>query len=479
MSAAADVSPRTSWLDARRAVLLATALSAVVHLLMAGSLPLILTPDSGEYVRGALALRGGGGPWVELNRTPVYPLLLAATFAFFGVGAGGILIVQNLLAVGSCALVTWTATRVASPRAALAAGVLYAIEPWSLVLTNYALTETVTVFFVVLAVALALGLRRATIPAAVAIGAALAAACLTRPAIQSMVPFFALGWLLGLPVAARRRALLGGVLAASVLACCAPWLAYNASRGVRGLAGMSGATLWYGAAIAGLVDPDAAPDEATRAAALRDLRPGAGDADVHRVIFAFDAYRSLEQSERFGAWARASIARRPLAYVTAAWDALRWQLNAGVAGRPPMYDELPFFAERLTWDTHDPPRAVAPNFQNPGPLPKPWAFSVAWHGGVLQTYVRAAARGPLHGIPQVPLLLCALAACVLAACRRAWPLALVLLGTIVFLLAHAMLLLPVARHAIPVTTVWYVALAWLIGGRGGAAVLSSSSRPSA
>ena len=127
MSAAADVPPRASWLDARRAVLLATALSAVVHLLMAGSLPLILTPDSGEYVRGAIALRDGGGSWVELNRTPVYPLLLAATFALFGVGAGGILIVQNLLAVASCGLVTWAATRVASPRAALAVGLLYAI----------------------------------------------------------------------------------------------------------------------------------------------------------------------------------------------------------------------------------------------------------------------------------------------------------------------------------------------------------------
>lgn len=476
--------PAIAWLrelDARRAVLLATALSALLHLLMAGSLPLVLTPDSGEYVRGAIALRDGGGPWVELNRTPGYPLLLAAIFALFGVGAGGILIVQNLLAIASCALVTFTATRIASPRAALVVGVLYAIEPWSLALANYALTETLTVLTVVLAAALVLGWRRATIPAAIAVGAALAAACLARPAIQSMVPFFAIAWLLGLPVAPRRRIVLGVALAGALFACCVPWLAYNASRGVRGLAGISGSTLWYGAAMAGLIDPDAAPDESTREAAVRELRPGAGDPEVHRVIFAFDAYRSLEQSERFGAWAQASIARRPLAYLRAAWDALRWQLNVGVPGRPPMYDELPFFADRLTWDTHDPPRAVAPNFQNPGPLPKPWAFSVAWHGGAMQAYMRWAARAPLHGIPQVPLLLCALAACALAAWRGAWPVALVLLGTIVFVLAHALLLLPVARHAMPAWSVWYVALAWLIGGRARAAApdVSSSSPPSA
>jgi 4-amino-4-deoxy-L-arabinose transferase-like glycosyltransferase len=462
---AAQPRARLRALDARHAVLLATALSAVLHLLMAGSLPLVLTPDSGEYVRGALAWRDGNGPWIELNRTPGYPLLLASTFALFGVGAGGILIVQHLLAVASCALVTWTATRVTTPLAALVVGVLYALEPWSLALASYALTETATAFAVVLAAALALGWRLATVPAAIALGAALVAACLMRPAVQSMVPFFALAWLLGLSVEPRRRLVLAATIVAAAALCCAPWLAYNAARGVRGFAGSSGVTLWYGVAMAGLLDRDAAPDAALRDAVERELPPGAGDPEVHRVIFAFDGYRSLDADQRFGAWARSSIARRPAAYLSAAWDALRWQLNVGVPGQPPMYDELPFLLDRLTWDTHDPPRAIAPNFQNPGPLPKPWAFSMAWHGGVLQTYLRAVARATLHGIPQVPLFLCALVACALAAWRRSWPLALVLLGTIVFVLAHALLLLPVARHAIPAWTVWYVAAAYLLQWR--------------
>jgi len=453
---------RRGGLDARRAVLFTTGLSATLHLLMADSLPLILTPDSGEYVRGAVALRDGSGPWVEISRTPGYPVLLAATFALFGVGAGGILIVQNLLAVASCALVTFAAARVASPRAALAVGVLYAVEPWSLALANYALTETATTFAVVLAAGLVLGWRRPTASAAAAVGAALALACLMRPAVQSLTPFFALAWLVGADGTPRRRVGLGVALGAAFAACCAPWLAYNASRGVHGLAGASGTVQWYGAAMAGLVDPEAAPDERTREVAATELRPGAGDPEVYRVIDAAGAYRSLEQSERFGVWARAGMARRPLSYLGAAWDALRWQLDVGAAGRPPMYDELRFFLERLTWDTHDPPRTGAPNFQNPGRLPKPWAFSVAWHGGVLQTYMRAAARSPLRGVPQLPLALCALAACALAAWRGAWPLALVLLGTIAFVLVHAALLLPVARHAMPVWTVWYVAAAYLL-----------------
>ena len=59
------------------------------------------------------------------------------------------------------------------------------------------------------------------------------------------------------------------------------------------------------------------------------------------------------------------------------------------------------------------------------------------------------------------LCACTLVALVLAALRRAWPLALVLLGTVVFVLAHALLLFPVARHSIPAVTVWYVAAAYL------------------
>jgi 4-amino-4-deoxy-L-arabinose transferase-like glycosyltransferase len=449
-------------LDARRATLVVTAVAGVLHLLMAGSLPLIVTPDGGEYVRGAVALGKGAGPWVELNRTPGYPVLLAAIFAVFGVGAGGVLIVQNLLATATCALITYTACRIATPWAGLVVGLAYALEPWSLALANYVLTETASAFAVALAVTLVLCWRRATVAAAAVIGATLAAACLMRPAIQSMVPFFALAWVLGLPVAPRRRTALLAAAVGVLLLCCLPWLVFNASRGVRGFAGMSGSSLWYGVAMAGLLDRAHPLDERTRDAVERFLPPGSGDPEVHRVIFATDAYRSVEQSARLGAWARASIARRPLGYARAAWDALRWQLGAGAAGRPPMYDEMPFFLDRLTWDAHDPPRGPA-NFQNPGELPKPWAFTVGWHGGVLQAYMRRAARAPLHGIPQVPLLVCALAATALAAWRRDWAVALVLLGTLAFVAAHAALLLPVARHALPAWTVWYVGAADLLG----------------
>lgn len=454
-----------SWipaLDERRAVLLAGAVSATLHLLMAGSLPLIITPDGGEYIRSALDLGREGAPWSLPNRTPGYPAFLYAVFALFGVGAGGILIAQNLLATATCTLLTLAACRLAGPRLGLLVGLLYAFEPWSLALANYALTETLTVFCVVLAATLVVTARRPTPVAAAAIGAAIAAACLIRPAIPALAAFFALAWVLGLAVGMRRRATLAAILYLAYVVVVGPWLAYNASRGVRGFAGGSEWVLWYGVTMFGLLDRTHPVDPALAAVAERNLADGVADYPVMRVILDTGAIESPEAGRRLGDWARASIAARPLAYAASVPYALLWQLNAGIAGQPPMYDELPFFLERLTWDTHQPPRGPSPNFQNPGHIPRPQAFTVAWHGGVMQSYMRRTAGGLLRGIPQVPLFLCAVVACVVAAVRREWWLAVLFAGTLAFVLAHAALLLPLARHAMPVWSVWYLALAYVL-----------------
>jgi len=448
-------------LDERRAVLLVATLSGLLHLLMAGSLPLIITPDGGEYIRSALALDEPGAPWSLPNRTPGYPAVLYATFALFGVGAGGILVVQNALAVASCALLALAACRLAGPVVGLAVGVLYALEPWSLALSNYVLTETATVFAVVLAATLVIVLRRPSALAAAAIGLALAAACLLRPTIPALAAFVALAWLLGLAVAVRRRLALGAVVALAFLIGVGPWLAYNASRGVRGFASGSEWALWYGVTMFGLLDRAHPVDPEIKAVVDRNLAGGIADYPVMRVILDTDALESAERGQQLGAWARASILEQPAAYLGSIPFALLWQLNAGIAGKPPMYDELPFFLERLTWDTHQPPRPV-PNFQNPGTVPRPWAFTVAWHGGLMQSYMRRAAGGALRGIPQLPLFACALVACAVAALRRDWTIAVLLAGTLLFVLAHAALLLPLARHAMPAWTVWYLALAYLL-----------------
>jgi len=430
---------------------------------MVGSLPLILTPDSGEYVRTALGVGEGAGRLSVPNRTPVYPLLLSGVFALFGIGSGGILVTQNLLAVATCALLTWAACRLATPAIGLAVGLLYAIEPWSLGFANYALTETPTAFLVVLAATLAVVQRRPTVRAAVLLGVVIALGALVRPAIVTLVAFFGVAWVLGLTVDRRRRAVLAATVALAFALAVSPWLAYNTARGIQGFASGSGWILWYGVTIFGFLDRDYPIDPRTRALVDQHLAKGVGDYPIIRVIMDSGAIESAEQGERLGTWARASITERPGAYLASLPHALLWQLNAGIPGKPPMYDELPYFLDRLTWDTHQPPRGPAPNFQNPGTLPRWERFAVWWHGGVMQAYMRWAGSGALRGIPQVPLFLCAVVGCLWAALRRDWAVAVLLLGPLAFLAAHVALLQPLTRHALPAWTLWYLALAYVLG----------------
>jgi hypothetical protein len=92
-----------------------------------------------------------------LSRLPGYPAFLAAIFTIFGVGNfRAVLLVQVLFDLASCFLVADLARRMFSERAAKAAFLLAALCPF---LANYAaaaLTETLEIFFTVLAFALAL-----------------------------------------------------------------------------------------------------------------------------------------------------------------------------------------------------------------------------------------------------------------------------------------------------------------------------------
>jgi 4-amino-4-deoxy-L-arabinose transferase-like glycosyltransferase len=119
-------------------------------------------------------------------RLPGYPAFLAATFAIFGVEHyRTVLIVQMFVDLGSCFLVANLARRVISPEASKAAFLLTALCPF---LANYAaaaLTETLELFFTVLALNLAVvGLESADgrkLGLWAGCGLATAAAILLRP----------------------------------------------------------------------------------------------------------------------------------------------------------------------------------------------------------------------------------------------------------------------------------------------------------
>ena len=119
-------------------------------------------------------------------RLPGYPAFLAAVFAIFGMEHyRAVLVLQMFIDIGTCFLIADLARRLISPRAARVAFLLTALCPF---LANYvanALTETLEVFFTVLALDFAIvgldALRGSSMKPWVGCGLAVGAAILLRP----------------------------------------------------------------------------------------------------------------------------------------------------------------------------------------------------------------------------------------------------------------------------------------------------------
>jgi len=105
---------------------------------------------------GVYGITNSGVVVPTLSRLPGYPAFLAAIFALFGMGNfRAVLLVQVLFDLATCFLIADLARRLFSERAAQAAFLLAALCPF---LANYAaaaLTETLEIFFTVLALDLA------------------------------------------------------------------------------------------------------------------------------------------------------------------------------------------------------------------------------------------------------------------------------------------------------------------------------------
>ncbi len=119
-------------------------------------------------------------------RLPGYPAFLAAVFAIFGMEHyRAVLALQVLFDVGTCFLIADLARRLVSPRASRAAFLLAALCPFLASYAAAALTETLEIFFTVLAFDCAVAgleaLDRGRLRPWVGCGLATAAAILLRP----------------------------------------------------------------------------------------------------------------------------------------------------------------------------------------------------------------------------------------------------------------------------------------------------------
>jgi len=137
---------------------------------------------------GVYGITNSGVIMPTLSRLPGYPAFLAMIFALFGMdNFRAVLLIQVLFDLGTCLLIADLARRLLSPRSAKAAFLLAGFCPF---LANYAataLTETLEIFFTVLAFDLALaamGLgsgRQRSVGMWIGCGFSIGAAILLRP----------------------------------------------------------------------------------------------------------------------------------------------------------------------------------------------------------------------------------------------------------------------------------------------------------
>ena len=145
------MSPRAQWSPYLIGVLILACSVRLVYILHFPAEALLADVDARGYQQIAVNLLQGHGfsmssepPYLaDTIRTPAYPLFMAALYAVFGPHPRAVVIAQGLLDAALC-LVLWSLTcrLTRSKKAALAASLLYALNPTAWHYTNALLTET-------------------------------------------------------------------------------------------------------------------------------------------------------------------------------------------------------------------------------------------------------------------------------------------------------------------------------------------------
>ena len=196
---------------------------------------------------------GLGDRWA--NRPPGYPLMLAGLRAVFGTAEWPILVVQSALGALTVLGMMAIARRFGGDRAALLAGVVGALYPYSIANDTSLVEQPLYVALATAFAALALRARdrlgTAAGPpwrSAVALGALAGLTSLTRETFNVFLPLFCLWVLFGWPRPAfRRRVAWCALFTMTFLVVCSPWLVRNQRRfGVPAFSFAAGKSLWVG-----------------------------------------------------------------------------------------------------------------------------------------------------------------------------------------------------------------------------------------
>ena len=437
--------------------------AGVVRLLAVGSLPLVISNDSAAgYLLWGESIADGHFAEIGLPkyRTPGYPLLIGATFALFGVGAIGLLIVQHLLGLAACLALTALANRLAGPRMATVAGLLTALDHWLLGFESAALTEAPATCLLIFVAALALGPRRPRVLPAFGLGAAIGVLLLVRPTFQIMIPFTLAAWLVG-TWAGWRRSLVGGVAVVVGLAVTlGPWVHYRMRLYDEGpcLASGSGGVFWMGISRQNLLSLERMPDDPEIRA---DYAPFVGKqmTDLDLQTFYLKHAEDRKKAGVLRDWAMDSVVEHPGPYLQACLKTAGILLNYNRECSPGnLPSELDWFVQ---WAATGGPEGDGITIA--GPPDSVRRFSVTHRPSAFGRLLRWWSVHQIGGIPQIPVFAMTVLWILLSLFRRQWHIVIFLGGTIAFLLVHSALLAMYGRYMMPLCVLWYTSVAGLPG----------------
>ena len=185
-------------------------------------------PDEAIYLDTARRLSAGGGFGVEYEQVPGYPVLLMLLSLGLSEQLPFIRAAQAVVAAFGTLLVFWLADRMFGQRAAIAAGLVYALDPLLVITSGLLYPEASAAVLLTAIVLIAVGAaERDAVARSALAGALLGLLVLLRPVALVLPPIVG-GWI-AVTAATRlaRKAAHLGALCLTLVLVLAPWTARN------------------------------------------------------------------------------------------------------------------------------------------------------------------------------------------------------------------------------------------------------------
>lgn len=184
--------------------------------------------DEATYVDAAQRLLSGGGFGAQYSNVPAYPTLLAMLSAPFAPSIVWLRLAQAVLAALGAGLTFVLAERMLGRATAIAAAVIYALDPLLVVAAGLLYPEAIAATVIVAMVLAAwVAVRKNSLAASALTGALLGVLTLLRPVALAVVMVVVLWIVLNVGGPPRRRALQGSLVALTCLLVLAPWTYRN------------------------------------------------------------------------------------------------------------------------------------------------------------------------------------------------------------------------------------------------------------